>query len=316
MTRYLAARVAGLILVLVGVASISFVLAHAAPGDPAELFFERANGRPPSEAQVVALRRQMGLDRPLLVQYVSWVRGAAGGDLGRSWATGQSVSRALVGSMAPTLALAIAALILALSIGGPLGIVAAYRPGSLVDRLSRGLAVTGTSIPSFVIGYLLIFVFAVKLRLLPAFGSGSPQHVILPAVTLALGTSGMYARLVRTTVMTALDEEYVRAAFARGLTPRAVLIRHALPNALMPLLTVSAISLSHLLGGAVIVEWVFSRPGLGRLAIDAIHARDYPLVQGVVLLGGAIFASINLIVDLAYFRIDPRVRLRTGRDAS
>lgn len=316
MTRYLAARLTWLVAVMWLVGTIAFVLAHAAPGDPAELFYERANGRPPTTEQVVALRHQMGLDRPLLAQYASWLQGAAVGDLGHSWATGTSVTQALLGSLAPTIALAVVALLLALAVAAPLGVMAAYRPGSWIDHGSRALAVAGASTPSFVFGYVLILVFAVRLRVLPVFGSGSAAHVILPAATLALATSATYARLVRASVLQALSEPFVRAALAKGLSQRAVLVHHALPNAVLPLVTLVAISLGHLLGGAVIVEWVFSWPGVGRLAVDAIHARDYPLVQGVVLFGGAVFAAISLIVDLVYLRIDPRVRLRERAGAS
>lgn len=309
MMRYLAARLAWLCAVMWGVATIAFVLAHAAPGDPAELFFERAYGRPPTDAEVVALQQQMGLTRPLILQYASFIQGLPRGDLGRSWATGQSVTTALAASVPATAALALSALILAIVIGGPLGVAAAYRPGAAPDQISRALAVAGASVPGFVLGYLLILVFSVKLRLLPVFGAGSPSHLILPAATLAFATAATYARLVRASVLETLGEEYIRAALAKGLTRRAVLVRHALPNAMLPLLTVVAISLGNLLGGAVIVEWVFAWPGLGRLAVEAVYARDYPLIQGVVLLGGFIFGMVSLAADLMYFWVDPRVRL-------
>lgn len=308
MTGYLVGRLGWLVVVMWGVATLAFVLAHAAPGDPAELFYERAHGRPPTDEQVRTLRHEMGLDRPLLVQYAAWLRGAVRGDLGRSWATGQSVADALTDSLPATLALAAAALGLALAISVPLGVMAAWQPGSLLDRASQTLAVAGTSIPSFVLGYLLILVFAVMLRVLPVFGAGSAAHLVLPALTLAAAASATYTRLVRASVLASLRDEYVRAALAKGLAPARVLVHHALPNALLPLLTLVAISLGQLLGGAVIVEWVFSWPGMGRLTVDAIHARDYPLVQGVVVFSGAVFASTSLLVDLVSFRVDPRVR--------
>ncbi|MFN2444344.1 MAG: ABC transporter permease [Vicinamibacterales bacterium] len=294
------------------VATIAFVLAHAAPGDPAELFFERAYGRPPTDEEVVMLQERMGLNRPLLLQYTSFMGGLPRGDLGRSWATGQSVTAALAGSVPATVALALSALVVAIVIGAPLGVAAAYQPGAALDQISRALAVAGASVPAFVLGYVFILVFSVKLRLLPVFGAGSPSHLVLPAVTLAFATAATYARLVRASVLETLGEEYIRAALAKGLTHRAVLVRHALPNAVLPLLTMVAISLGHLLGGAVIVEWVFSWPGLGRLAVEAIYARDYPLVQGVMLFGGAVFGVVSLAADVMYCWVDPRVRHVAG----
>ena len=309
MQHLLAARLFWFLTMIWGVATIAFLLARAAPGDPAELFLERAHGRPPTDEQVAAMRREMGLERPILVQYVTWLAGLARGDLGQSWATGQPVAEALAAGIPPTVALAAAAQLLTLVVGIPLGVAAAARPGAWLDQLSRALAVTSASIPTFVLGYVMILLFAVTLGLLPVFGTGSPAHLVLPAVTLALGSAATYARVVRASMLTTLQEEYIRAASARGVTSRSVLARHALPNALLPVFTMAALSLGHLLGGAVVVEWVFSWPGLGRLTIESIAARDYPLVQGIIVLAAAIFGVVNVLADLALGWIDPRVTL-------
>lgn len=306
---YLIRRLASLIVVLVGVSTISFALGVLAPGDPAELWLERALGRPPSDIQIQAQRQRMGLDRPFAVQYLTWLNGLRSGELGQSWGTGRGVFRELSEALPRTVLLAVAALTAAIGIAVPLGVAAAARPGSLIDHASRAAAVLGTSLPTFFLGYVLMLLFGVQLRLLPVFGSGSASHLVLPTMTLGFGLAGVFTRVIRSNVLASLGEEYVLSARARGVPGRLVLYRHALRAALIPFVTIAGLSLGHLLSGAVIVEWIFSWPGLGKLGVDAIQNRDYPLIQGWVLFMSAVFAVSSLAADLTYQWLDPRVRL-------
>lgn len=312
MTHYLTRRVGSLIFVLLGVTTLSFALGRLAPGDPAELVLERALGRPPTDGQIARMREQMELDRPFALQYVAWLNDAAHGDLGRSWGSGDEVESLLVECLPRTLLLAATALLIAVGIAVPLGTLAAARPGSWADHLSRVVAVCGTSTPAFFIGYVLMFVFGVQLHLFPIFGFGTLRHLVLPAVTLALGAAGALTRITRASVADVLAEPFMQAAIARGIPRRRALWRHGLRVALLPLATVVALAAGHLLGGAIIVESIFSWPGIGKLGLDAIYNRDYPLIQGVVLLSGLVFTLLNFGADLAYLRIDPRVRLHTS----
>lgn len=314
MGRHIAERIASFILVLFGVSTLAFVLGALAPGDPAELFLERALGRPPTEEQIAEQRHAMGLDGPLPLRYGRWLARVAHGDLGQSWGAGKSVATVLADSVPHTAILAIASLFTSLCVSLPLGVASAARPHGYADRASRAGAVLGAAIPTFFLGYVLMLVFGVKLGLLPIFGSGSPQHVVLPALTLSFATTGVFTRVIRTSTLAALDQEYVRAARARGASMRLVLVRHALRNALIPLIVVAGLAFGQLLGGAVIVEWIFSWPGLGKLGVDAIYNRDYPLIQGWMILMGATATLTNLLADLGCVWADPRVRLRP-RDA-
>ena len=310
MKRYVVGRLASLVVVLWGVSVLSFALGSVAPGDPARLLMERTLGHQASEEQVEVKRRELGLDRPAVVQYVSWVGGAVQGDLGASWSNGsRRVSALLVERLPRTAALATTAMALAVLIAVPLGVAAARRRNSVTDHTSRMAALLGASVPGFFVAYLLMFVFGVELRMLPIFGFDSAKHLVLPAVTLALGSAAILTRLTRSSLLEVLGEDYIRVGRAMGLRPRAVLFRHGLRNAVIPILTVISLSFGHLLAGAVIVEWIFNWPGLGKLALDAIHARDYPLIQGFVLFTGTVFVLMNLATDLAYAWADPRVRL-------
>jgi peptide/nickel transport system permease protein len=311
--RYVADRFAGLLAALLGVSVLTFALGVLAPGDPAEVVLERALGQPPTEAQLAEQRREMGLDRPLPVQYVSWLGQAVQGDLGRSWVRSVRVVDALRERIPRTAALALAAAALGLAVGVPAGIVAAARRPSWADHLARAGALVGASFPSYFTAYVLIVAFAVRLDLLPVFGFGTAAHLVLPAVTLALGPAATLSRLTRSAVLEVLGEDYVRTARSKGLRQRAVLARHVLRNSLVPILTVAGLSLGHLLGGSLIVEYVFAWPGLGSLAVDAIRDRDYPLVQGVVLFTGTVYVVVNFLIDLAHARLDPRVRLEEAR---
>ena len=309
MTRYLAERVAWLIVSLITLTMITFGLGVLAPGDPAEVVLGRRLNQPPPKEQVDTQRRLMGLDRPLAVQYLRWVSSAAQGDLGRSWLKGLRVSEALRERVPRTAALAGAAAAISVLIGVPTGILAAVRRNSLADHACRIAALIGASVPSYFVAYVLILVFAVRFRTLPVFGFGSAANLVLPAVTLALGPAAVLARLTRSPVLEVLGEDYIRTARAKGASQPLVLMGHALRNSLIPLLTVVGLSLGHLLGGSLIVEWVFAWPGMGELAISAIHARDYPLIQGFVLFAGAVYVVVNFSVDLGYAWLDPRIRV-------
>lgn len=316
MKRYIARRLASLVIVLWGVSVLSFSLGSLAPGDPARLLMERLLGHQPSDEQVMTKRHELGLDRPAVAQYASWAGNALRGDLGQSWSNrGKRVEELLVERLPRTAILAVAAMSLSAVIALPLGVAAARRRNSLTDHSSRVAALLGASIPGFFAAYLLMFVFGVRLRILPIFGFDSPRNLVLPAVTLALGSAAILTRLTRSSLLEVMGEDYIRIGQAMGLRPRAVLFRHGLRNALIPILTVIGLSFGHLLGGAVIVESIFNWPGLGKLALDAIHARDLPLIQGFVLFTGTVFVLVNLAVDLAYLWADPRVRLRAAAAA-
>lgn len=307
--RALVARLGWLLGVLLGVSMLTFGLGTLAPGDPAELILQ-ARMIQPTAAQIAALRQQLGLDRPLPVQYVIWLRHALEGNLGTSWSTGHRVTGTLVTHLPATAALALSAWLLAVVVALPLGIVSAYRRNSLVDQTARVGALFGASVPSFFLGYMLILVFAVGLKALPVFGYGSPAQMVLPAVTLAVGIAAPMTRLTRSTMLEVLREDYVKMARAKGLARRRLLLRHALPNAVGPVLTQGAMVFAMLLNGTVVVESVFAWPGLGQLAIQAIDAHDYPMIQGFVLLAGVTFVLFNFAADVASTWLDPRISLR------
>lgn len=314
MSRYLARRVLYLLPVWLGISLLAYGLASLAPGDPARIMLQRQTGEPPSEAAVQELRRQLGLDDPFPLRYVRWVVRAAQGDLGTSYRTGEPVLRALAERLPATLQVATAALLVGLLIALPLGVAAAVRRDGLLDHGSRLVALLGASVPSFWLGYLLIILFAATLRLLPVAGYGEPRHLVLPAATLGLGAAATLTRLTRASLLEVLQEDYLRIARAKGLPEAAVLARHALRNALIPIATVTGLRFGHLLAGAVIVETVFAWPGIGKHVVDAIYDRDYPTIQGFVLFTGSVFVLLNLVVDVLYVWLDPRVRLGGGRE--
>jgi peptide/nickel transport system permease protein len=313
-SRYLARRVLYLLPVWLGISLLAYGLASLAPGDPARIMLQRQTGEPPSEAAVQELRRQLGLDDPFPLRYVRWVVRAAQGDLGTSYRTGEPVLRALAERLPATLQVATAALLVGLLIALPLGVAAAVRRDGLLDHGSRLVALLGASVPSFWLGYLLIILFAATLRLLPVAGYGEPRHLVLPAATLGLGAAATLTRLTRASLLEVLQEDYLRIARAKGLPEAAVLARHALRNALIPIATVTGLRFGHLLAGAVIVETVFAWPGIGKHVVDAIYDRDYPTIQGFVLFTGSVFVLLNLVVDVLYVWLDPRVRLGGGRE--
>jgi peptide/nickel transport system permease protein len=304
MARYLLRRVGQAALVLVGVSAVVFVLVRLG-GDPAALLL------PPdvSVEELQRFRRAMGFDDPLPVQFGRFLRGAAGGDFGRSLRHEEPAMGLVLARLPATAFLAATAMVVSLAVAVPLGVAAAVRRGSWLDRAAMSAALVGQSLPVFWVGIMLILVFAVRWRWLPAFGIGTPAHLVLPAVTLAGFLVARIARLTRAGMVEALREDYVRTARAKGLPETAVVWKHALKNAALPLVTIVGLDLGTLLGGAVITETVFAWPGVGRLAVQAIANRDFPVVQAAVFAFGVVFVAVNLLVDLCYAALDPRARL-------
>jgi len=288
---------------LLGVSIVVFLVLHFIPGDPARL----AAGPDATDADVEQIRQNYGLDKPLLNQYLIYVKNVASGDLGESFQTFTPVLEGIARTLPATLELTAAGMLLAVIIGVPLGIIAALRPRGVLDSTLTTLAVVGISMPGFLLGLVLMSVFSASLGWLPPTGRGGLQHLILPAVTLGLPYVATFSRLARSTLMDVLKEDYIRTAYAKGVPNYKVVLKHALSNAAIPLVTVFGMDFGRLLGGAVIVETVFAWPGMGRFLIDAIMARDIYVVQGTVLVFAALVVVVNLIVDLAYGFLDPRI---------
>jgi peptide/nickel transport system permease protein len=300
--------------VWLGISLLAYGLANLAPGDPARTILQRQKGEVPSDEEVQALRQQLGLDDPFPIRYGRWLAHAAQGDLGTSYRTGEPVLRGLADRFVATLQVATAALLIGVAIAVPLGMLSAVRRDRPIDHGARLLALVGASMPSFWLGYVLVIAFAVTLKILPVAGYGGVEHLALPALTLGLGAAASLTRLTRASLLEVLDEDYVRTARAKGLSTRAAVVHHALRNALIPITTMTGIRFGHLLGGAVIVETVFAWPGIGKYVVDSIYDRDYPTIQGFVLFMGSVFVLLNLVVDLSYVWLDPRVRLGGGRE--
>lgn len=296
-------------IVLFGVSVLTFSLTYLTPGDPAETILRQQTGRPPTQEQVEAFRTEHGLDEPLLTQYVNWLTGVLQGDLGSSYGSGRAVSELLVSHLPATIELAVAAMVVALAIAVPAGVMSAVHQGEWIDISSQLAALVGVSLPNFWLGYMLIIVFSLHLGMFPVAGTGGLSHLVLPAITLGTGMAAIITRLVRTSMLDVLDSEYVDAARSKGLRDRIVVYKHALRNALIPVVTVVGLQLGFVLNGAVVIEIVFQRPGLGNLLVDAVFARDYPIVQGVVLVVAVSFVVTNLLVDLTYRYLDPRIGL-------
>ena len=306
---WLARRLVGALVVWLLISFVSFSLGSLAPGDPAQVMLLRRTGDVPPEEDVQRLRHELGLDRPFVERYAGWVSAAARGDLGRSYRTGQPVLNELRTRFPATLVLALAAFALGLGIAIPLAVVSAAARDSAFDHGARLVALAGVSLPSYLLGYVLMLLFAVTLGVLPVSGAGSARHLVLPALTLALGSAASVTRMLRANLLDELGEDYVRTARAKGLSGLAALMRHALRNALNPVVTLSALRFGRLLGEAVIVETIFAWPGIGRWMVESIYDRDYPAIQGFVLYIATVFVVINIAVDLAYRALDPRVRV-------
>lgn len=304
MIRFLIRRLLLTIPVLLGVATLVFALIHLVPGDPVQAML----GDTASTQDVADLRTRLGLDRPLHIQYVAFLKGAATGDLGASLRTSQPVTAAILERLPATLELAVASMIVALLIAIPLGIVAAVRAGTVVDHAATTVALLGISIPNFWLGPLLAIVFSVLLGWLPVSGRGTLAHLVLPAITLGAPLAAILARMTRASLLEELRELYVLAARARGVSRARAILAHAFRNSLIPIVTVVGLQCGAVLTGAVITETIFAWPGVGRLLIQSITFRDYPLVQGCILFIAVIYVSVNLAIDIAYGFLDPRIR--------
>ena len=305
MSRFLVRRLVLAIPVLLGVATLVFSLIHLIPGDPVQAML----GDAASPESVIELRTRLGLNRPLHVQYAAFLMGVARGDLGVSLRTNERVSSAIAARLPATVELALAAMLVAVVIAIPTGIVAAVWSGTGVDHAATTLAMVGLSMPTFWLGPLLGLVFSVELGWLPVSGRGTVAHLVLPAITLGLPLAAVLARMTRASLMDELGEIYVTAARARGLSETRILLRHAFRNSLIPIVTVLGLQVGGVLTGAVITETIFAWPGVGRLLIQSIGFRDYPLVQGCILLIAVTYVSVNLLTDMAYALLDPRIRL-------
>ncbi|PZW49137.1 peptide/nickel transport system permease protein [Humitalea rosea] len=312
MWAYVIRRVLATIPVMAVVALFVFSLLYLAPGDPAAIIA----GDQATPQDVERIRASLGLDRPYLVRFGAWVWDIAHGDLGTSIFTNLPVSRMIEQRIEPTLSLMVVTLILAISIAVPMGVVAAWKQGTIIDRAVMGFAVLGFSVPVFVVGYLLAYIFALELDWLPVQGY-TPfergigpwfQNLILPAIALGGVYIALIARITRATMLEVLSQDYIRTARAKGAGQVSILFLHALKNAAVPIVTVIGIGIALLIGGAVVTESVFAIPGLGRLTVDAILRRDYPVIQGVVLLFSFVYVLVNLVIDLAYTLFDPRIR--------
>jgi len=304
--RYLLSRAVQSVVLLVLVTAVVFLILRLTPGDPALVLL---GTQAPPEA-ITELRRNLGLDRPLWEQYARYLGQLARGDLGSSIRAQRPVGPYVAQRIPATLHLLASAVLLATVIGIPLGIVAALRQGRAVDQLVVAVSSLGQSVPSFWFGLILIVILSVNLRLLPSSGRGTLAHLVMPAVTLAFFLVGLVLRLTRASMLEVLAADYVRTARAKGLAERLVVAKHALRNAMLPLVTVLGLQVATLLSGAIITETVFAWPGIGTLAINAIYQRDYPVVQAIVLLSALAFVLVNFLVDLLYVYLDPRIAYR------
>jgi len=304
MSRYVLRRILQSIVVLIGVSIVVFLLARLAPGDPATLMLAETA----SPEQIAAAREHYGFNDPLYEQYWLFISRAVQGDFGDSLYYKEPALGVVMEAFPETAKLAAVAFLLAVGIALPLGVLAAIKRDTIWDFLAVGLSVVGQAAPSYWIGILLILFFSVRLQWLPSSGDYGPEYIILPSITLAALLMAVLTRLTRAGMLDVLSEDFVRTARSKGLQEQSVLVRHALRNALIPLITVMGLQLGSLLGGTVIVEQVFAWPGVGRLAVNAISARDYPVIQAVVFLVSVVFVLINLAVDLLYGVLDPRIR--------
>jgi peptide/nickel transport system permease protein len=304
MLRYLLRRLLLTIPVLLGVATLVFALIHLVPGDPAQSML----GEGASPQEVTALRHSLGLDRPLLSQYAAFLGGVARGDLGTSFRYGTPVAREIGARLYRTAQLAVAAMAVAICIAIPLGILAAVFRGTAVDYAAMTFALAGISMPNFWLGPLLAILFAVKLGWLPVAGTGSVGHLVLPAITLGAALAAILARMTRASLLEELRELYLTAARARGLSRTRAILVHAFRNSLIPIVTIVGLQFGAVLTGTIITETIFAWPGVGRLLIQSINFRDYPLVQGCILFISFTYVLVNLLTDLTYGFLDPRIR--------
>ncbi|MCY4006742.1 MAG: ABC transporter permease [Rhodobacteraceae bacterium] len=313
MLNYIAVRILSTVPVMGIVALFVFILLRLAPGDPAAVIA----GDYATAEDVERIRQQLGLTDPLLIQFFRWLGDILQGDLGTSIFSNKPVTVLIAQRLEPTLLLALTTIIFSILVAVPLGTIAAYRSGSAIDRLAMLFSVGGFSIPVFVLGYILIYVFSMQLKLLPVQGYKSPftegigpflSHIALPTLTLSVIFIALISRMTRASVTEVLEEDYIRTARAKGQSELRILLRHALRNAAVPIVTVIGIGIALLIGGVVVTESVFNIPGLGRLVLDAVLARDYPIIQGLILFFSFVYIFVNLIIDLCYTLLDPRIK--------
>jgi peptide/nickel transport system permease protein len=312
MVGYILRRVASTVPVMLIVAALVFLMLRLTPGDPAAIIAgDNANAD-----QIAAIRTKLGLDAPLLLQFLQWLGNLLRGDFGESFYFKKTVAELIASRLEPTLALSVATIVLAVVIAVPLGVLAAYKRGTIIDKIVMGFSVLGFSVPVFVIGYSLIYLFSIQLNWLPVQGyqrigdgfGGFVQRLLLPSLTLSVIYIALIARMTRASVIDVLEEDYIRTARAKGQSELKVLFKHALRNASVPIVTVIGLGIALLIGGVVVTESVYSIPGLGRLTVDAVLARDFPTIQAVILLFSLVYVLVNLAVDVAYTALDPRIR--------
>ena len=305
MGTFVLRRMLALIPILVGASFLTFVIGRSTPVDPVRLLL----GESATPEAILHLRQQYGLDDPFLVQYGRYLWNALHGDLGNSLRGQTPVTREILAYLPPTLQLAVTAMFYAFVTGVSFGTIAATAKSRLVDGAAMVIALFGLSVPSFWLGIILLIVFGVNLRWVSVLGGGEPKDLILPAFCLGMAPAAVIARLTRSCILEVIHEDYVRTARSKGLREMLISVRHVLPNALIPVVTVMGLQFGNMLGGTVFIEAVFARPGLGTFAINAISQRDYPQIQGIVLFLATLFVIVNLVVDLLYYFLDPRIRL-------
>jgi len=301
---YIIKRVLQTIPVIIFVTIITFMLIHIAPGDPALM---RA-GQDASQEQIETIRESMGLNLPVHQQYYQWMEGLFRGDLGFSLQDGRPVFPTLIRRMPATLLLVFFSFLVSIIIGVPIGVLSAVKRNSVVDSISRILALLGLSMPNFWMALMLILVFSFHFQLLPASGSGSLLHLIMPSIALGLPSAGLITRLTRSSILEVLNEDYIRTAYSKGLKKQMVIYKHALKNALLPVVTIIGLQIGYRLGGSVVIESVFAYPGIGRFAYRRMLARDYPMIMGNLLIFSFTFIFINLLTDILYGFLNPRIR--------
>ena len=305
MINHLTRRLLALVPVAIGVATLTFAIIHLVPGDPVIAML----GETAAPADIVGMRRQLGLDRPLLAQYAAYLGGLAVGDLGESISYRKPVARLIAERFPATIELAAAGMLVAILLAFPLGLIAGSNPGGAGDLSAMGFAIVGISVPHIYLGPLLMILFSLDLRWLPLTGRGGIAHLVLPAITIGTALAAILARMLRQSLIRVRESDYMRTALSKGLSSRAALFRHGLKNALTSVVTIIGLQMGALLSGTLITEIIFSWPGIGRLLISAIGARDYPVVEGCVLTFAMTYVVVNMATDLVYAMVDPRVRI-------
>jgi len=304
--RYILYRLVAVIPVLLGVSIAVFFMVRLVPGDPIQIMF--ANQAKPSPERIAEMRHQLGLDLPIWKQYLQYLQGIVQGDLGQSIRSRQPVLNEITERLPNTIKLTSASLLIAIAIGVSAGVISAVFKGRWIDKVSMVGAILGISIPGFWLGLMIMMLFAVRLGWFPVSGASTWKHLVLPALTLGILSSAVIARLTRASMLEALEQDYVRTARAKGLRESTVVARHALRNAMVPVVTIVGLQIGGLLSGAFIIESVFAYPGVGQLAVTALQARDFPMIQGIVLFVAVVYVGVNLLADLLYGFLDPRIR--------